>query len=150
MVNSRCESTVKSSSFRASFHTTSPVRHEHSLWPSRQPIMPFRQRIGRILRLLGDAEIPTMPLKGIALAASLYNGPALSACAESTSWCPRKNFSDAFHLIASSGYQSEFTHRSLLLQSPDLKTVALNAHHFAEGSENSPRHPPLFQNISET
>jgi len=38
--------------------------------------------LARILRLLGDAEIPVMPVKGIALGESLYGDPALRVCAD--------------------------------------------------------------------
>jgi hypothetical protein len=83
----------------------------------------------------------------------LFNGPALRVCADIEILVPTENLADAFHLIVSFGYQSEFTHRSLLLQSPDLKTVALNAHRFAAGSENSPRHstfiPEHFREVTE-
>ena len=42
----------------------------------------FGKETAKILRLLGDAGIPAIPLKGIALAASLYHDPALRTCAD--------------------------------------------------------------------
>jgi Uncharacterised nucleotidyltransferase len=47
----------------------------------------LRRETARILQLLGEAGIPVMPLKGIALAASLYHDPALGFVPTSTSWC---------------------------------------------------------------
>lgn len=94
-----------------------------------------------------------MPLKGIALAASFYNGRALCVCADIDILVPTENPADAFHLIVSSGYQSEFTHRSLLLQSPDSKTVALHAHRFAAGIGEFPKAlhfiPEHFREVTE-
>ena len=74
----------------------------------------FARELARILRLLGDARIPVMPLKGLALAESLYEDPALRVCADIDILVPTKNVVDAFHLIVSSGYRSEFAHSSLL------------------------------------
>jgi Uncharacterised nucleotidyltransferase len=68
----------------------------------------------RILQLLGDAGIPVMPLKGIALAASLYHDPALRVCADIDILVPPQHAADAFHLIVAAGYQSEFTQVALL------------------------------------
>src|SRR5712691_8974032 len=74
----------------------------------------FGKETARILQLLGDAGIPAMPLKGIALAASLYRNPALRVCADIDILVPATHATDAFHLIVASGYQSEFTQRPLL------------------------------------
>jgi hypothetical protein len=68
----------------------------------------------RILQLLGEAGIPVMPLKGIALAASLYHDPALRVCADIDVLAPPQHAADAFHLIVAAGYQSEFTQSALL------------------------------------
>jgi hypothetical protein len=70
--------------------------------------------LARILRLVGDAGIPIMPLKGIALGESLYGDPALRVCADIDVLVPMKNVADAFHLLLSSGYESEFTQPRLL------------------------------------
>jgi hypothetical protein len=68
----------------------------------------------RILRLLGDAGIPVMPLKGIALAESLYGDAALRACADIDVLVAPRYAIEAFHLVVSSGYQPEFTEPRLL------------------------------------
>lgn len=74
----------------------------------------FGRETARILRLLGDAGIPAIPLKGIALAASLYHDPALRLCADIDILVPSKHVADAYHLIAAAGYESEFTQPPLL------------------------------------
>ena len=70
--------------------------------------------LARILRSLGDAGIPVMPLKGIALGESLYGDPALRVCADIDVLVPTRNMAEAFHLVLSSGYQTEFTQPRLL------------------------------------
>jgi hypothetical protein len=70
--------------------------------------------LARILRLLGDAGVPVMPLKGIALAESLYDDPALRVCSDIDVLVPTQNAIEAFHLIVSSGYKPEFTQPLLL------------------------------------
>ena len=70
--------------------------------------------LARILRLLGDAGIPVMPLKGIALGESLYGDPALRVLSDIDVLVPAKNVAEAFHLLLSSGYEGEFTQPRLL------------------------------------
>ena len=72
------------------------------------------RELARILRLLGDAGIPVMPLKGIALGESLYGDPALRVCSDTDVLVPTKNVAEAFHLLLSSGYEGEFTQPRLL------------------------------------
>ena len=70
--------------------------------------------LARILRLLGDAGIPVMPLKGVPLAESLYGDPALRACADIDVLVPSRHAIEAFHVVVSSGYRPEFTEPRLL------------------------------------
>jgi hypothetical protein len=70
--------------------------------------------LARILLLLGNAGIPVMPLKGIALGESLYSDPALRVCADIDVLVPTKDVAEAFHLLVSSGYEAEFTQPRLL------------------------------------
>jgi hypothetical protein len=70
--------------------------------------------LARILRLLGDAGIPVMPLKGLALGESLYGDPALRVLSDIDVLVPTKNVAEAFHLLLSSGYEAEFTQPRLL------------------------------------
>jgi hypothetical protein len=72
------------------------------------------RELARILQLLGDAGIPVMPLKGIALGESLYGDPALRVCADIDVLVPPRHAIDAFHVVVSSGYQPEFTQPRLL------------------------------------
>jgi hypothetical protein len=68
----------------------------------------------RILGLLGDAEIPVMPVKGIALAESLYGDPALRVCADIDILVPAKRFGEAFQILLSSGYEAGFSQPRLV------------------------------------
>jgi hypothetical protein len=70
--------------------------------------------LARILRMLADAGVPVIPLKGIGLAKSLYGDAALRACADLDILIPSKNLAEAFHLLLSSGYEPEFTQPRLL------------------------------------
>jgi hypothetical protein len=67
-----------------------------------------------ILRLLGDAGIPAIPLKGIALAESLYGDLALRVCSDLDVLVPPHHAIDAFRIIVSAGYKPEFTQPRLL------------------------------------
>ncbi len=67
-----------------------------------------------ILRLLGDAAIPVMPLKGVALGESLYGDAALRVCADIDVLVPPRRAIEAFHVVVASGYQPEFTQPRLL------------------------------------
>ena len=70
--------------------------------------------LASILRLLADAGVPVMPLKGIGLAESLYGDAALRACSDLDILIPTENVVQAFHLLLSSGYEPEFTQPRLL------------------------------------
>jgi len=70
--------------------------------------------LARILRMLADAGVPVIPLKGIGLAKSLYGDAALRDCADLDILIPSKNVAEAFHLLLSSGYEPEFTQPRLL------------------------------------
>jgi hypothetical protein len=72
------------------------------------------EEMARILRLLGNAGIPAMPLKGIALAESLYEDPALRVFEDIDVLVPTDHTIEAFQLIVSSGYEPEFTQPFLL------------------------------------
>ena len=72
------------------------------------------KELARVLAQLGEAGVPVMPLKGAALAESLYGDPALRVSADIDILVPPKYFIEAFRLIVSSGYQSRFTPPPLL------------------------------------
>ncbi|PYV21532.1 MAG: hypothetical protein DMG27_20545 [Acidobacteria bacterium] len=72
------------------------------------------KELARVLAQLGEAGVPVMPLKGAALAESLYGDPALRVSADMDILVPPKYFVEAFRLMVSSGYQSRFTPPPLL------------------------------------
>lgn len=67
------------------------------------------EELVRVLTRLGDAAIPTIPLKGVALADSLYGDPALRTCVDLDILVPRQRVAQAFDLLRDAGYGSEFT-----------------------------------------
>lgn len=66
------------------------------------------KELARVLALLGEAGVPVMPLKGTALAESLYGDPALRVCADVDVLVPPKYVAEAFRLLLSSGYEPGF------------------------------------------
>jgi hypothetical protein len=72
--------------------------------------------LARILRLLSNARISAMPLKGIPMAESLYGDAALRVSDDIDLLVPLDSAIEAFHILVSSGYQSEFTSQPRLLE----------------------------------
>jgi hypothetical protein len=72
------------------------------------------EELVRVLRLLGGAGVPVMPLKGTPLAESLYGDSALRVCADIDILVPPKHLAEAFHLLLSSGYEAGFTQPRLV------------------------------------
>ena len=72
------------------------------------------QELTRLLRLLGDAGIPVIPLKGIPQATSLYDDPALRDCSDIDVLVPRRRVIEAFHLVVSAGYEPLFPQPALV------------------------------------
>jgi len=72
--------------------------------------------LARLLRLLGDARISVIPLKGIPLAESLYGDAALRLSDDIDLLVPVGQAIEAFHIVVSSGFQSELTRRPRLLE----------------------------------
>lgn len=66
------------------------------------------EELVRVVKLLADIGIPTIPLKGVALAQSLYGDPALRACVDLDILVPRSMVARAFNLLRAQGYASEF------------------------------------------
>jgi Uncharacterised nucleotidyltransferase len=62
----------------------------------------------RVLTLLNEADIPAIPLKGVALAQTLYGDPALRACVDTDILIPPAKTAEALQLLRSQGYESEF------------------------------------------
>ncbi|MGA3326094.1 MAG: nucleotidyltransferase family protein [Terriglobia bacterium] len=72
------------------------------------------QELVRVLARLGAAGVPVIPLKGIALAESLYGDPALRTCADIDILVQPKDFAESLHLLRSSGYEARFREPSLV------------------------------------
>ncbi|MBI2883963.1 MAG: nucleotidyltransferase family protein [Candidatus Methylomirabilis oxyfera] len=84
------------------------------------------RELARVLQAFSAAGIPVVPLKGIALAQSLYGDQALRICSDIDILVPRRMAPKAFNLLLTAGYAAEFTgglfaDRSLLRQ--DIETA---------------------------
>jgi hypothetical protein len=58
-----------------------------------------------VLGLLGEAGVPAIPLKGVALAASLYGDPGLRVCTDLDVLVPRAAATRAFTLLLANGHE---------------------------------------------
>lgn len=67
------------------------------------------RELTQVLQLLAEAGVPVIPLKGVALAASLYGDIALRVCVDLDILVPRPLVYQAFHLLQTLGYRAEFT-----------------------------------------
>jgi hypothetical protein len=65
------------------------------------------EELARLLRLLGEAGIRVVPLKGVALAQSLYGDAAARVCVDIDILVPPANVDQAIDLILASGYRTE-------------------------------------------
>ena len=72
--------------------------------------------LAQILRQLANARISAMPLKGIPLAESLYGDAAQRVSDDIDLLVPLGQAIEAFHILVSTGYQSEFTSQPRLLE----------------------------------
>lgn len=78
------------------------------------------RELTQVLRLLGEAGVPVIPLKGVALAASLYGDVTLRTCTDIDILVPYPAVAQALHLLLARGYAAGFTERffaDLLLSS---------------------------------
>jgi len=66
------------------------------------------EELARLLGLLGEAGIPVIPLKGVALAQSLYGDAALRVCSDIDILVPPNTVPEALGLIRASGYRDDF------------------------------------------
>ena len=62
------------------------------------------RELGRVLACLGQAGVPVIPLKGVALAESLYGDAALRVCSDIDILVPRQAVAQAFGLLVGLGY----------------------------------------------
>ena len=63
------------------------------------------EELVRVLKLLADAGIPTIPLKGVTLAESLYGDSAARVCSDIDILVPRKAVRDAFRILLAEGFE---------------------------------------------
>jgi hypothetical protein len=68
----------------------------------------LKEELVRVLKRLAEAGIPTIPLKGVALAHALYGDPSLRACVDLDILVPRNCVAHAYNLLLAAGYASEF------------------------------------------
>jgi hypothetical protein len=66
------------------------------------------EELARVLKLLSEAGIPAISLKGPALAQQLYGDPSLRVCVDLDILVPRSMVRSAFDLLRADGYKSEF------------------------------------------
>src|SRR5262249_24515565 len=67
----------------------------------------------RVLSLLVEAGVPVIPLKGVALAESLYGDMAVRVCSDLDILVPRSMAKGALEALGPMGYRAEFTSRSV-------------------------------------
>jgi hypothetical protein len=67
------------------------------------------EELARLLGPLGEAGIPVIPLKGVALAQSLYGDPAARVCSDIDILVPSSEAARARRIILTNGYASKFT-----------------------------------------
>jgi hypothetical protein len=67
------------------------------------------EELARLLRLLSAADISVIPLKGVAMAESLYGDPAARVCADLDLLIPADEVIRARRIILAAGYCSPFT-----------------------------------------
>ncbi len=64
------------------------------------------EEVERTLRLFSGAAIPAIPLKGVALAKSLYGHPSTRVCNDIDILVPRHTVRDAFRLLLADGFEA--------------------------------------------
>ncbi len=69
----------------------------------------YARELVRVLELLGAAKVPTIPLKGVALATSLYGDPALRVSSDLDILVPAAAAAQALDALAQTGYVAEVT-----------------------------------------
>jgi Uncharacterised nucleotidyltransferase len=67
------------------------------------------EELARLLSLLGEAGIRVVPLKGVALAQSLYGDTSARVCVDIDILVPPANVVQAIDLLLATGYRTEFS-----------------------------------------
>jgi len=86
------------------------------------------EELARLLKLLSEAGIPVIPLKGVTLAQSLFGDPAARVCSDIDILVPPGDAVRARGVILRNGYSSQFTEEFFvnhqLRTSPDCPLVS--------------------------
>jgi hypothetical protein len=72
------------------------------------------QELRKVLTMFGDAGIPVIPLKGVALAERFYGDPSLRVCNDVDILVPRNFVTQGLRLLFSNGYAGELNNEALL------------------------------------
>jgi Uncharacterised nucleotidyltransferase len=64
--------------------------------------------LAEVMQRLGAVGVPVMPLKGVALAASLYGDPTLRVCGDIDILVPRPLVREAYQILQAMGYRGMF------------------------------------------
>jgi hypothetical protein len=67
------------------------------------------RELARVMRILADAGVPAIPMKGVLLAEILYGDPGLRDCSDMDVLVPRDRAREALRLLRAQGYASEFS-----------------------------------------
>ena len=70
----------------------------------------FVRALTRVLKRFGEAGVPVIPLKGVALAQSLYGDSSLRVCSDVDILIQRRAVAQAFDLLLSDGYERGEAH----------------------------------------
>lgn len=69
----------------------------------------FARELAHAMRILADAGVPAIPMKGVLLADTLYGDPSLRDCSDMDVLVPRDRAREALRLLRAQGYASEFS-----------------------------------------
>jgi hypothetical protein len=92
------------------------------------------RELAGILRLLAGAGVPAMPIKGVALAETLYGDGSLRVCSDIDVLVPRARARQALGLLRDYGYAPEFAERffEALLPRTDIEYTLTRREHAFE------------------
>ena len=70
--------------------------------------------LARVLKLFGEAGIPAIPLKGVALSESLYGDTSLRVCGDLDILVPRSLVGRSFQVLLRNGYEGDLQEETLI------------------------------------
>jgi hypothetical protein len=108
-----------------------PCEVREALQAGRRAVAARNALLGRelahVMRILADAGVPAIPMKGVLLAETLYGDPSLRDCSDMDVLVPRDRAREALRLLRAQGYASEFSEQffeALLLRGHIEYTLA--------------------------